>query len=66
MVFDRIDQPKDKSSVRRLLYGVHARNLKACIVFVDLSKAFDSAHIESNNQEFCIPSETIEDVISQH
>ena len=33
-------------TVRRLLEGIQARNLKACIVFVDFSKAFDSVHRE--------------------
>ena len=31
-------------TVRRLIEGVKAKNLKAVIMFVDFSKAFDSIH----------------------
>ena len=31
-------------TIRRILEGVHAKNLEAAILFVDFSKTFDSTH----------------------
>ena len=49
-------------TVRRLIEGVRAKNLKACLLFVDFSKAFDSIHrgkMEKILRAYGIPAETV-------
>ena len=49
-------------TVRRIFEGVKARNLKASIIFVDFSKAFDSVHrvkLKDILLSYGIPTETV-------
>ena len=49
-------------TVRRILEGVRAKNLKASIIFVDFSKAFDSVHrgkLSDILLSYGIPAETV-------
>ena len=44
MDFDPVDQQPTHIALRRLIEGVKRNNLKASIIFIDFSKAFDSVH----------------------
>ena len=49
-------------TIRRILEGVRAKNLQATILFVDLTKAFDSIHRGKMEQillAYGIPKETV-------
>ena len=49
-------------TVRRIIEGIKAKNLKAVLIFVDFSKAFDSIHrakLEEVLEAYGIPQETI-------
>ena len=49
-------------TIRRILDGVCAKNLKATLLFVDFSKEFDSIHrgkMEKILLAYCLPRETV-------
>ena len=49
-------------TIRRILEGIRAKNLKATILFVDFTKAFDSIHrgkMEHILQAYGLPKETV-------
>ena len=49
-------------TIRRILEGVRAKNLQATLIFVDVTKAFDSIHrgkMEQKLLAYGIPKETV-------
>ena len=49
-------------TIRRVLEGVHSKNLEATILFVNFSKAFDSIHrgkLEQILLDYSLPKESI-------
>ena len=53
-------------TIRRILEGVHAKNLPATLLFIDFSKAFDSIHRGRMNDillAYGIPKETINGIM---
>ena len=56
-------------TIRQILEGVRAKNLKATILIVDFSKEFDSIHrrkIEQIQLTYCLPKETVAAVMMFH
>ena len=49
-------------TIRRILEGVRAKNLQSTLLFVDITRAFDSMHrgkMERILRAYCLPKETV-------
>ena len=59
---DNILRKNQILTIRRILEGVRSKNLPATLLFVDITKAFDSIHRGKMEQillAYCLPKETV-------